>query len=273
MIRLIGRRLIIPQGDTGAFSIPTQGTTKQGDVAIFSILDPLTQETVLAKAFPIEGCTILVILDIEDTIDLPPRKYKWDITICSGVEYDTEGKIINVTESNSYFSAFKLPTCEITEVGFNMNAQRKATRDKLLEVYKYQPKDLSYINSIQSVYPWEKMQQSQLEQQLYQIAVDNGFTGTVEEFKRRYTDAFAGGRVINGTIDTFPVPGEYQNIYYDTDSNIIYHFVAATTSELNPQLATLVGSYIVGEEGDLTYLYVPIRALLIENMIIGGGEP
>ena len=47
MIRLIQRRLIIPQGDTGTFTIPTQGTVEQGDKAIFAIYDNLTHKTAL----------------------------------------------------------------------------------------------------------------------------------------------------------------------------------------------------------------------------------
>ena len=41
MIRLIQRRLIIPRGDTGSFSIPTIGTVGASDIAIFGIFDPL----------------------------------------------------------------------------------------------------------------------------------------------------------------------------------------------------------------------------------------
>ena len=49
MIRLIKRRLIIPRGDTGSFTIPTLTTVEQGDVAVFSVFDPLTRTTILEK--------------------------------------------------------------------------------------------------------------------------------------------------------------------------------------------------------------------------------
>ena len=49
MIRLVQRRLIIPQGDTGTFTIPTQGTVNEGDIAIFAIYDTLPHKTVLEK--------------------------------------------------------------------------------------------------------------------------------------------------------------------------------------------------------------------------------
>ena len=49
MIRLIQRRLIIPRGDTGSFTIPIQGTVEDGDIAVFSIFDPMTHKTILEK--------------------------------------------------------------------------------------------------------------------------------------------------------------------------------------------------------------------------------
>jgi len=49
MIRLIRRRLIIPQGDTGTFIIPTLGFVKDGDKAVLYIYDNLTKTTVLEK--------------------------------------------------------------------------------------------------------------------------------------------------------------------------------------------------------------------------------
>jgi len=43
MIRLIQRRLIIPRGDTGSFTIPALKSMQPEDVAVFSIYDPLTK--------------------------------------------------------------------------------------------------------------------------------------------------------------------------------------------------------------------------------------
>jgi len=42
MNRMIQRRLIIPRGDTGSFSIPYLKTINAGDVAVFTIFDPRT---------------------------------------------------------------------------------------------------------------------------------------------------------------------------------------------------------------------------------------
>jgi len=42
MIRLINRRLIIPRGDTGTFTVPLIASATAADVAVFTIFDCLT---------------------------------------------------------------------------------------------------------------------------------------------------------------------------------------------------------------------------------------
>ena len=69
MIRLIKRRLIIPRGDTGSFSIPTIGAVKEGDIAIFGIFDPLTHQTVLMKKINATESILTITLNSEDTIE------------------------------------------------------------------------------------------------------------------------------------------------------------------------------------------------------------
>ena len=49
MIRIIGRRLIIPKGDTGFFSLPNCSLYQKGDVAVFSVRDKLTKKTIIEK--------------------------------------------------------------------------------------------------------------------------------------------------------------------------------------------------------------------------------
>ena len=55
MIRIIGTRLLIPKGDTGFFSLPNKGVFSEGDVAVFSVKDPLTQTTVIEKVIDAKG--------------------------------------------------------------------------------------------------------------------------------------------------------------------------------------------------------------------------
>ena len=54
----------------------------------------------------------------EDTLQIEPSKrYLWDITIYRNALYDSENQKINHADIvDSYYAAFKLPTCEIRAV-------------------------------------------------------------------------------------------------------------------------------------------------------------
>ena len=112
MIRLIQRRLIIPQGDSGTFTIPTQGTVEQGDKAILAIYDNLTHTTVLEKEINATSDILTFTFESEDTIDIEPddrgSRYSWDITLIRGTDVD------------SYYAAFGLPPCVIKRVTRNV---------------------------------------------------------------------------------------------------------------------------------------------------------
>ena len=112
MIRLIGRRLIIPQGDTGTFTIPTQGTVENGDKAIFAIFDNLTNKTVLQKEIAATEETLSFVFDSADTINIEPEdrgnRYTWDITL------------VRANSVDSYYAAFGLPPCVIKRVTRNV---------------------------------------------------------------------------------------------------------------------------------------------------------
>lgn len=120
MIRLIQRRLIIPQGDTGTFNIPVQGTMESNDVAILAIYDPLTQTTILNKQGTVNENILTFDFISTDTLNIEPSKrYLWDIILYRGsITYNTETHKIEGTPTSvdSYYAAFKLPTCEIRAV-------------------------------------------------------------------------------------------------------------------------------------------------------------
>ena len=123
MIRLIQRRLIIPRGDTGSFTIPIQGTVEEGNVAVFSIYDPMMKKTVLEKEIIFtqqERETFTIEFEHSDTINIAPKKYVWDIKIYKNPQRDEEGLLIGGDEINSYYAAFSLPVCEIKEVAQNV---------------------------------------------------------------------------------------------------------------------------------------------------------
>lgn len=81
MIRMIQRRLIIPRGDTGSFTLPSLASAKEGSLAIFSIYDPLKKVTVLEKRLPINNNILTINFNHSDTINLEPKKYLWDVKI------------------------------------------------------------------------------------------------------------------------------------------------------------------------------------------------
>ena len=75
MIRLIQRRLIIPRGDTGSFSIPVLKQPNAGDIAVFTIFDCSTRTRMFQKQVAVEGDTISIAFTHTDTVNLKPGKY------------------------------------------------------------------------------------------------------------------------------------------------------------------------------------------------------
>lgn len=122
MIRLIGRKLIIPQGDTGTFTIPTQGEVSNGDKAIFAIYDTLTHTTVREKEINITDSVETLTFNFltEDTLNIEPddrgSRYVWDIVIKRAAKYDANENLISGPSVDSYYAAFTLPPCVIKRV-------------------------------------------------------------------------------------------------------------------------------------------------------------
>lgn len=126
MIRLIQRRLIIPRGDTGSFTIPLQGTVGEDDAIMFFIYDPMTKKQVSYIKGEVDEDIITINFTSDKTADLEPRRYYWDIVIYKNPQYEEgdeethELPPIDGTEINSYYAAFSLPICEIKEVARNV---------------------------------------------------------------------------------------------------------------------------------------------------------
>ena len=263
MIRLIRRRLIIPRGDTGSFSIPTLGNVSEGDIAVFGIFDPLTHKTVVMKIIAATEKYLTIPFKSEDTINLEPKKYNWDISIYRSPEYNEEGELIGAAEVHSYYSAFKLPICEITEVALEMNNRWK-TRDLLINTNN----ETIPFSSIRTVYPWENLELNALSEKIYKIAQKYGYNNTEEAFWTRFSE----GTVIVDTADNFPSIGEENKLYLDKNNGIVYYFMT-TTQKVNNELINAIGAFITEDSTEeITYLYIPIRAMPIENLIIKGGD-
>lgn len=116
MIRILGTRLLIPKGDTGFFSLPNKGSFSDGDVATFSVKDPLTQTTVIEKIIDASSSYLLIEIEKEDTSKLNSGKYFWDIKIYRRPVYDEDNMLIDALEVDSYYSAFEQPLLIIKEV-------------------------------------------------------------------------------------------------------------------------------------------------------------
>lgn len=119
MIRLIQRRLIIPRGDTGTFSIPALPGKKTGDVSIFTVFDPLIHRKVFEKVMQLADGNLSMNLTHGDTVNLPVGQYVWDIKFYSNPLFADE-KLVSGDEVDSYYASFTLPVCEIRETGDNL---------------------------------------------------------------------------------------------------------------------------------------------------------
>ena len=124
MIRLIQRRLIIPQGDTGTFTIPIQGTMEPNDKALISIYDNLTHTVVFEKEMIQNENNLSYTFSSKDTINIEPDdrgyRYTWDVTILRNPEYDENRELIHADDIDSYYAAFGLPSCVIKRVTRNV---------------------------------------------------------------------------------------------------------------------------------------------------------
>lgn len=121
MVRLIQRRLIIPRGDTGSFSIPTLVTPVEDHVAVFSIIDLKTHTNIFQKIVTPSNDVVTISFDHADTVNLPVGKYVWDIKIYKTPVYEIEDEnkqiLVNGEVIDSYYAAYSLPVCEIRQTG------------------------------------------------------------------------------------------------------------------------------------------------------------
>lgn len=119
MIRVLQRKLIIPRGDTGTFSVPALAVGNSSDVAVFTIFDDVTKTRLLQKVVAAENEQITITFTHNDTVNLKPGSYLWDIRFYNNPVF-AEGKIIDGEEINSYYAGYTLPTCEVRETGEDM---------------------------------------------------------------------------------------------------------------------------------------------------------
>lgn len=151
------------------------------------------------------------------------------------------------------------------------NYERYRTRDLLLEYdYSIMPAR-PRTAGLPIIYPWENQSLSVISYQLYEIAKSNGFEGSIEEFCENYAKVFASGTVVKIPLSQFPTPGNELNLYLDTEGGTLYYY--KTVSEVNMELVNYVGAQIAGRSEDNDYyLYIPVKAASIENLILRCGN-
>lgn len=115
MIRLIQNNLIIPRGDTGTFSVPVLSSLGES-IGVFTILNLKTNTKVFEKQITPSDETLTIEFLHGDTVNLPVGKYAWDIKFYLN-PIIADGKLIDGTEVNSYYAAYRLPYCEIRQTG------------------------------------------------------------------------------------------------------------------------------------------------------------
>ena len=116
MIRVIQRRLIIPRGDTGTFTVPALSPGQAGSVGVFTIFDPITKTRIFQKQVELQGNVFNIEFGHGDTVNLQAGDYLWDIKFYKNPIF-ADNKVIDGEEIDSYYAAFQTPKCEIRETG------------------------------------------------------------------------------------------------------------------------------------------------------------
>lgn len=147
--------------------------------------------------------------------------------------------------------------------------ERHRTRDRLLEydqdVVPYTP----HTAGLPLIYPWENITLSVLQHQIFEIAEHYGFIGTENDFFSKLVNIKGG--VVNGTIATFPVPGEFDVLYLDNETDTLYYF-KILDEIITQDTADEIDAVVVETSETTTSLYIPVRALLLENSILNSGN-
>lgn len=148
------------------------------------------------------------------------------------------------------------------------NHERHRTRDRLLEYDINIMPPRPHSAGLSMVYPWENVSLNMLETQILALARKNGFDGTDSEFWNHFVD----GKVHISILAEFPMPGIVGDLYLDTETDILYYF-KEYAGELNEEQIARVDAARVdySQVYDITYLYIPIRSLLIEDTILNCG--
>lgn len=139
------------------------------------------------------------------------------------------------------------------------NYERYRTRDLLLEYDKDIMPPRPRAAGLKIIYPWESIMLSNFIDQLYQVAVENGYSGTKDEYLSKNAEVLNANEIITGKLDSFPIPGNIENIYFDNEKAILYYyqFIEGEIDTTSPKFAD---ARIFIDEDNNTHLYIPIES-------------
>lgn len=110
MIRIIGNRIMLAKGDTGIISIPNIYQHKHYALAVLTVYDKLYKTKIIEKITLANQEYLSFTFSSEDTNNLEPRIYYWDITVYLMPVLDEDGFPISGAQVDSYYgSRAKLP--------------------------------------------------------------------------------------------------------------------------------------------------------------------
>ena len=149
------------------------------------------------------------------------------------------------------------------------NHERHRTRDRLLEYDINIMPPRPHTAGLEMIYPWENTVLDILNMQILELARKNGFIGDEEDFWSR----FINGKVHALSFTDFPMPGIEGDLYLDIDTDNLYYFKTISGMLTEEQIARVDAAIVdYSQIDDVTYLYIPIRALLIEDTILNCGN-
>lgn len=101
-----------------------------------------------------------------------------------------------------------------------------------------------------------------LKKQILELAQLNGYTGEENEFWQH----FANGNIFRGTAADFPIPGDEETLYFDSNSEILYFFKIVDDIEYTELIETvdsaIIDRSIIKDGETIHYLYIPVHAIV-----------
>lgn len=104
------------------------------------------------------------------------------------------------------------------------NYERYRTRDLLLEYDKAIMPPRPRAAGLSNIYPWENTSLSIFSNQLYKVALMNGFVGTEKEFLDRFVNYVSDKQIVFENYDDFPQYGSINKLYFDQIEKILYYW-------------------------------------------------